>query len=161
MSTDPLWMEYTEAIRGVAALPDQLSSRLAETNRDGDAAVQRAQHQRDQRVHDCSEWAVQARRATANAEARLVAAKVLIPDAAAPAPAVDQQDPGLLVEELRNSVRDVDAALTTLGAARRRERDAAALAAAAAGRRQFWLRRVAVAAIVVTLLLILGTVFFG
>ncbi len=120
---DPLWNEYAESVAGLAELPALLTARKAEAAAGQETALTNARAARDAELRRCRDWRAQAKRATANAEAKLVAAKVLIPDASQ-APQLPVGKPQHLVDELSQAVRRFDEELSGLDAATRRSRDA-------------------------------------
>lgn len=133
---DPLWNEYAEAVAGLASLPELLAARRREASAGQDTTLASARATRDVELRRCRDWHAQAKRAVANAEAKLVAAKVLIPDVsqarqlAVAEPESGQSElvkatkPQTLVDQLRQVMREFDDELEALGVATRRSRDA-------------------------------------
>lgn len=123
MNDDPLWEEYVEAMRALATVPTTLDARLKEADAEREETIRTARSAREYELRRCAAWRALARRELANAEARLVAAKVLIPSSRA-VPAPTETDPEMLAEGLRSSAREFAATLGTLQTARRKARDA-------------------------------------
>lgn len=153
VTSDPLWDEYREAMGGLAEVPTMLTHRLADAHSEREQAVLLARDQRDYELRRCLEWGTQAKRAVSNAEARLVASSVLIPDASH-APAINETDPELLAERVREVSREFESSLSALTVAHRRVRDTQSMAAVKARQRAFMLRRLAVAGVVGALVLL-------
>lgn len=155
---DPVWDEYVEAVGGLARLPVLMGERTRSVKAEEDASVQRAQSALDAGNTLFAEWVALARRTMTTAEARLVAARVLVPDAAL-ASTVPHDTPDALVDQLVALDRRLAAEVGGLEDARRQAR-AEAMQQAAARRRQSALRKelyrigAAVLAIVVFALLI-------
>ena len=119
--SDPIWDEYVEAVRGIGGLPDLRDERKRQATAEEEAAVRRARAELDAEQRQCAGWSLLARRAIANAEARLVAAQVMVPDAAA-APAPPSGSTAELAALVQQTERELDADLVSLEAARRRAR---------------------------------------
>ncbi|NUS73488.1 MAG: hypothetical protein HOQ05_08810 [Corynebacteriales bacterium] len=154
MKPDPLWSEYAEAMRGLAQVPASRDERLAQARAEQESALSAAKSLRDAELRRCAEWVLQARRAMSNAQARLVASKVLIPDTLG-APSVAETDPELLLGEVRSGVREFEGALANLRTAGRRMADDESAAQVLARRRLFLRRRLMAAGAVGAVLLLL------
>lgn len=120
--TDSVWGEYCEAVRGLGELPNLVTRRQRSLAAEQETALATAVAARDAELDQAEHWRKLAKRAISNAQARLVTAKVLIPevpdtDVAQPRPA------GQLVEQLRQSSNDVDRDVATVRTARRRAID--------------------------------------
>jgi hypothetical protein len=87
--------------------------------------VERAQADLAAESHRCDAWSLQGRRAIATAEARLVAAQVLVPDHA-DTPAAPTGSPAGLAAVVQQTERELEADLAALHTARRRARQRAA-----------------------------------
>lgn len=152
---DPVWGEYVEAVRHLARMPELLDERRRQASADERAAAQHARAALDAALGRCEQWRAQARRAIATAEARLVAAHVLVPDPSS-APSVDYESPDPLVDEVDRLVRELDSAVVELQNTRRRMRLEAAEEAArrlrAAARRRRWIRSGVLASVVLAVL---------
>jgi len=122
--TDPLWDEYVEAVRGLGGLPALLDERSRQATAEEQAAARRARSTLDADQRRCDEWSLLARRAIATAEARMVAAQVLVPDpASGPAPMAGPPDE--LAATVQQAERELHADLAGLDIARRRARQRA------------------------------------
>lgn len=141
-------------MHALAEVPEKLEVRLREARAEQESAVSVAKAQRDTELQRCAQWVLQSRRAVANAEARLVAAKVLIPDTVG-APSVAETDPELLLGEVRSGVREFENALAALLSAGRRAADDAVVAEAEARRRLFLRRRLIASGVVGAVVLLL------
>lgn len=141
--TDPDWDAYIEAVESLGALPEDRDKLKRQAALEEEAAVRAARAALDAEQQRCGEWTLLARRAIANAEARLVAAQVLVPDVAA-APEPPSGSPPELAAMVRQNERELETDLAGLEAARRRARQQAAeasrLAAERADRRRGMIR---------------------
>jgi hypothetical protein len=138
-SVDPEWNDYLEAVRGLASLPDLVDERRRGAKEDEDAAIARAKAAQEAALNRCEEWRTYAKRALSTAEARLVSARILVPDAsAAPTVAYDAPDP--LVESLAELEKKLNSEVSGLREARRAGR-ARAMERAAEAARKTALRR--------------------
>ena len=155
--TDPVWNEYVESVRHLTRLPELMDERRRQTNEDEEIAARRAQTALDAALARCEEWRMMGKRAIANSEARLVAAKVLVPDASG-APTVSYDTPEPLAEDIGKLTDELDTALAKLEEARRRTRlDAAEQAAREirqAERQKQLVRYGATAALVIAFLIV-------
>jgi hypothetical protein len=151
---DPEWTDYLEAVRGLASLPDLVDERRRGAKDDEEAALARAKAASEAALNRCEEWRSYASRALATAEARLVGARILVPDAsAAPTIAYDAPDP--LVESLAELEKKLDTEVSGLREARREGR-ARAMERAAEAARKAALRRELMRIGALILLIIVG-----
>lgn len=159
MTNDPVWTDYVESVRGLARLPELRDSRRHQAADEEKSVVARARAELDSRLRRCDEWETLSRRAIATAEARMVAAKVLLPDEAS-TPPPPNAPPEELVAQLKVSERELDTDLASLEAARRRARsraaEDAAREAALAARRKMMITFVAISVALVLAILVLA-----
>lgn len=132
-TNDPLWDEYREAVAGLQRLPVLLADRDDAINASRDAAVATAKIKRDARLRQGEQYRMQAARALSNAQARLVATGVLIPDVSSGTP-TDSNEVGVLAAQLGQAVSDFDRDTARVSSARRRAEDERALQAVAQAR---------------------------
>ncbi|HEX3733024.1 MAG TPA: hypothetical protein VHU91_08910 [Mycobacteriales bacterium] len=150
------WLSYLEAVAGLGDLPELCARRHSDIAAEQDSTLAIARRRRDAALQETERWQTLAKRSLSNAQARLIAAKVLLPDVGAAEPTNASAEE--LVEQLHDAIADVDRDVVTVRAARRRAederlRDKAAIAAAALRRRRLiW---ICVGAGVVVLLLLL------
>lgn len=131
---DPEWTDYLEAVRGLASLPNLVDERRRNAKTDEETSIARAKAATEAALNRCEEWRVYSKRTLANAEARLVAARILVPDAsAAPTIAFDSPDP--LVESLAELDKRLADQVSGLREARREGRARAMERAAEAARK--------------------------
>lgn len=131
--TDPLWSSYVDAVGQLARLPergDHLRGRATAAEQE---TYRRAQADLDAVTRQCAAWNDEVRRALETAEAKLVQANILLPDAAAATPLAGE--PAALSNVLREAGRELDADLAGLELARRRAKDDAQRAAFVAKQR--------------------------
>jgi hypothetical protein len=133
-SVDPEWTDYIEAVRGLASLPDLVDERRRQAKDDEEATLTRAKGAQEAALNRCEEWRSYAKRTLGTAEARLVSARILVPDAsAAPTIAYDAPDP--LVESLAELEQRLNTEVSGLREARRAGRARAMERAAEAARK--------------------------
>jgi hypothetical protein len=160
--TDPLWTEYLDAVRGLGQLPELRDERRRQASAHEQAAVRQARAALDTELHRCDEWSTIAGRAMSTAEARLVAAQVLVPDVAA-APPPPAGAPAELVALVQQTEHELATDLAGLDTARRRARqraiERAQRAKELAARRRQVIKFAAVGGAVVVALLVLAFVF--
>jgi len=158
-SSDPLWDEYVDAVRGLGRLPELRDERRRTASAVEQQSVQRARSAQDAELRRCEEWALIAGRAMSTAEARLVAAQVLVPDVTA-APPMPVGPPEELVALVQQSERELAGDLGSLDTARRRARqraiEQAQRAKELAARRRAVIKFAAVGGVVVVALLVLA-----
>ena len=155
---DPVWAQYLEAVTTLARLPALVADRERSTSAEEEAAMHRAQTALDAAHTLFADWTALARRTMTNAEARLVAAHVLVPDPSL-APTMSSDDPEALVESLVELDEHLSTDIAALEEARRRSRVEAMERAAnrirqAELRRQLYRIGLAIAAIIVFALLL-------
>lgn len=107
-SPDPEWIDYLASVKQLASLPNLVDERRRSAKTDEETALNRAKTAQDMALARCDDWLVTAKRTLANAEARLVAAHILVPDASA-APTISYDAPEPLLEGLA----ELDARLST------------------------------------------------
>jgi hypothetical protein len=117
--TDPLWSSYVDAVRSLGALPELRDERRRQATAEEEASVRRARERIEEELRRCEEWSTLARRAVGTAEARLVAAQVLVPDPAA-APPPPTGSPAELAALVERAQHEVEGDVAGLDAARRR-----------------------------------------
>ncbi len=117
-----LWQQYREAVDGLGALPQVVANRHLQVGTRGDGDLKAQRRNLEEQLAQAQQWRRLAERALSNAQARLVAAKVLIPDVSSPNFALSHDGvmPTELVERLRQAVTDVDADVAAVRTARRR-----------------------------------------
>ena len=151
---DPEWTDYLEAVRGLASLPDLVDERRRGAKEDEETALARAKAASEAALNRCEEWRSYATRTLATAEAKLVGARILVPDAsAAPTIAYDAPDP--LVESLAELEKRLSTEVSGLREARREGR-ARAMERAAEAARKAALRRELLRIAALIALIILG-----
>ncbi|HEV2087987.1 MAG TPA: hypothetical protein VGR21_06725 [Cryptosporangiaceae bacterium] len=157
-ANDPVWDDYLLAVGDLARVPNLVGDRRQSAQAEEDAALHRARTALDAVLTRCQEWRTQAQRAVATGEARLVAAKLLLPDAAE-APTITAETPEPLVESLTILEQKLDNDLAKLEQARRYARQESLERAADAQRRAEMMRQLytvgaAVAAIILFAILL-------
>jgi len=120
--TDSAWREYREAVRGLGELPELITRRQRSIGTEQETALAAAVAARDAELDQTEHWRKLAKRAISNAQARLVTAKVLIPEVPDTS-AAQPRSAGQLVEQLRQTSNDVDRDVATVRTARRRAAD--------------------------------------
>ncbi|MFI5959295.1 hypothetical protein [Cryptosporangium sp. NPDC051539] len=138
-SPDPEWIDYLEAVNGLAGLPNLVDERRRIAKSDEEASIARATSARELALNRCDEWQTYAKRTLANSEARLVAAHILVPDASA-APTISYDAPDPLIEGLGELDKKLATEVAGLNEARRAGR-ARAMERAAEAARKAALRR--------------------
>ena len=133
-SLDPEWIDYLESVKGLAGLPNRVDERRRSAKTDEETALARAKNAQEMALARCEEWRVYAKRTLANAEARLVAAHILVPDASA-APTISYDAPEPLLEGLAELDKKLSAEVSGLHEARRAGRARAMERAAEAARK--------------------------
>ncbi|MGH3545039.1 MAG: hypothetical protein ACRDPW_03835 [Mycobacteriales bacterium] len=129
-SADATWQQYCEAVRGLGELPQAIARRHGDADAQNDNDLAAARTKRDEQLIQAQRWRTLAQRALSNAQARLVAAQVLIPDVGPAAsqdrgatPADLAVEPADLERQLRQAVADVDSDVAAVRTARRRAVD--------------------------------------
>ena len=130
---DPEWTDYLEAVTGLAGLPNLVDERRRSAKDDEQASITRAKTAQELALARCDEWQVYAKRTLANAEARLVAAHILVPDPSA-APTISYDAPEPLLEGLAELDKKLSGEVAGLHEARRAGRARAMERAAEAAR---------------------------
>lgn len=120
--TDPLWEEYVGAVHGLGQLPELHDERRREAAAEEAATVGRAREAAEAQFRSGEEWTGQARRALTTAEARLVAAQVLVPDEASALPPATGA-PAALSKAVHQAEQELVTDLAGLQTARRRARE--------------------------------------
>ncbi len=137
--TDLAWRQYCEAVSSLGHLPQVIERRHLKLGAQGDSDLAAQRGIRDEQLAQSQQWRILAKRALSNAQARLVAAQVLIPDVTIPnfsapnfsapnfaapnfaaPPSRQSATPAELVDRLRRAVADVDVDVAAVRAARRR-----------------------------------------
>lgn len=136
---DPEWIDYLEAVSGLAGLPNLVDERRRSAKADEDAAIARANTAQELALKRCDDWRTYAKWTLANSEARLVAAHILVPDASA-APTISYDAPEPLIEGLAELDKKLATEVAGLNEARRAGR-ARAMERAAEAARKAALRR--------------------
>jgi hypothetical protein len=136
---DPEWIDYLEAVSGLASLPNLVDERRRSAKSDEETAITRAKTAQELALNRCDDWRTYAKRTLSNAEARLVAAHILVPDASA-APTIAYDAPEPLIESLTELDKRLAAQVSGLHEARRAGR-ARAMERAAEAARKAALRR--------------------
>lgn len=155
--TDPLWDEYSVAVRGLGEIPGSRDKRRAAASKAEKDAVDRARKARNAEIERTEEWQTLASRAANTAEARLVAEQVTVPDTtSAPMPG---SPPAELAALLAQTQQELVTDIRGLNSARIRARDEAIRRAQRAKERAERRRAVAMfvaigAAVVVALVVI-------
>lgn len=169
--TDLLWQQYREALEGLSDLPQVLARRHLEVGIREDSDLAACRKDRDEQLAQSQQWRRLAERALSNAQARFVAAQVLIPDVStsksttsrASTANLAEQAPRLgdtpveLVNRLHQAVTDIDSDVAAVRGARRRvvdERAHGELVQLDWARRRRRLRSVALAAVAALLLIL-------
>lgn len=161
-AVDPEWIDYLESVKGLAGLPNLVDERRRSAKTDEEAALTRAKNAQELALARCNEWQVYAKRTLANAEARLVAAHILVPDASA-APTISYDAPEPLLEGLAELDKKLSSEVSGLHEARRagraRAMERAAEAARKAALRRELLRIGALIALIILGALLLRMIF--
>jgi hypothetical protein len=159
---DPEWSHYLEAVRTLASLPDHIDERRRSAKEDEEAAITRARGAEAAALERCEAWRSYASRTLATAEAKLVGARILVPDASA-APTVAYDSPEPLVQSLGELEKKLSDEVAGLREARRQGRaramERAAEAARKAALRRELLRIAAAIALIVLGALVLRLIF--
>lgn len=122
--SDPLWDEYVDAVRNLGQLPALKDERRRQATAREQASVRRAKDALEAELRHCEEWSVVASRAMSTAEAKLVAAQVLVPDVAA-APVLPSGTPVELAGVVQQTERELAGDLIAVDTARRRAKQRA------------------------------------
>ncbi len=161
-ANDPVWDDYLLSVSDLARVPSLVGDRRQSARSEEDAALHRARTALDAALTRCQEWRTHAQRAVATGEARLVAAKLLLPDAAE-APTITSETPEPLVESLALLEQKLDNDLLKLEDARRHAKQEALERAADAQRRAETMRQLykigAAIAGIILFAILLGTLF--
>ncbi|SHN44606.1 hypothetical protein [Cryptosporangium aurantiacum] len=131
---DPEWTDYLAAVNQLANLPNLADERRRSAKADEETAIARAKGAQELALKACDDWLVYAKRTLSNAEARLVAAHILVPDASA-APTIAYDSPEPLVEGLAELDKKLATEVAGLNEARRAGRARAMERAAEAARK--------------------------
>ena len=159
---DPEWTDYLLAVEGLAGLPNLVDERRRSAKADEEAAIARAKAAQELALARCDEWRTYAKRTLSTAEARLVAAHILVPDASA-APTVSYDSPEPLLEGLAELDKKLAGEVSGLHEARRvgraRAMERAAEAARKAALRRELLRIAGLIALIILGALLLRVIF--
>jgi len=153
-SPDPEWIDYLEAVNGLAGLPNLVDERRRSAKSDEESSIARAKAAQELALARCDDWQTYAKRTLSNSEARLVAAHILVPDASA-APTVAYDAPEPLLESLQELDKKLATEVSGLHEARRLGR-ARAMERAAEAARKAALRRELMRIGALILLIIVG-----
>ncbi|GAA3394558.1 hypothetical protein [Cryptosporangium minutisporangium] len=159
---DSEWTDYLAAVNQLANLPNLADERRRSAKADEEAAIARAKNAQELALKACEDWRTYAKRTLANAEARLVAAHILVPDASA-APTIAYDAPEPLIEGLQELDKKLATEVDGLHEARRlgrqRAMERAAEAARKAALRRELLRIAGLIALIILGALLLRVIF--